>query len=92
MIAAISNELVRREGRLLYVLLDAAEENGRLKDTAYETPWLEAKAGVQAKDDYAADADLYFDLLLGLAASGKLSGSWIEQRWLTIRSRIAAGD
>ena len=92
MTGAISNELVRREGRLLFALLDAAEENGLLEDTAYELPWLEAKAGARQSENYQTDADLYFDLLSGLAASGRLAGSWIEARWLAVKSRVAGAN
>jgi len=87
---AISIIQVRHEGRLLYVLLDAAEANGTLRGTAVEARWREGKERVQDSGDFEGEAALYFELLSELAASGKLAGTWIEQRWLTIKTRIPA--
>jgi len=81
--------MVRREGRLLYVLLDAADSNGMLNGTANKTRWDEAKLRVQWSGDFDTDAELYHEMLTELAASGRLAGTWIEDRWLAVNARIA---
>jgi len=73
---------------LLFVLLDAAEYNGALRNTAYEACWQEAKMRAHESGDYAMDAEVYRELLEDLVVSGRLAGTWIEERWLTIKSRI----
>jgi len=68
MIGTMPIELVRREARLLYVLLDAAEHDGLMKGTAGEAPWQEAKDRVLDSGDFERDAALCYEILTALGA------------------------
>ncbi len=80
---------VRAEGRLLYTLLDALEDAGRIRDGVKER-WRAAKARIVARADYDAEAPGLHALLAELAAQGTLANSWVEARWQALQVRVSA--
>jgi hypothetical protein len=84
---AVSMKLarLREEANLLYVLLDAAHDEGRI-DADRAAHWHEAKQ-LFAHRDPAADALLY-TLLDQLDRSGAIHQSWIHARWSATKARI----
>lgn len=81
-------DLIRKEGRLLFVLLDAGQSNGKIAATPHEKLWLEAKDRVLLSGDFESDAPLFYEMLDEIDSSGVLSDTWIERRWLTIKRRV----
>jgi hypothetical protein len=79
---------VRAEGRLLFTLLDALEDAGRIRDGAKER-WHTAKARIVACADYDAEAPALHALLAELAAQGTLANSWVETRWQALQIRVS---
>lgn len=79
---------VQTEGKLLYTLLDAADDAGLL-DGVPGTRWQETKTRVICGATYEAEAAAFYELLAELSTTGALSGSWIESRWRTLAARVA---
>ena len=76
------------EARLLYRLLDAAEEEQRLLDSAALAKWLALKHRfdrARAERTHAALVDLFEDL----ERMQIFTGTWIEFRWLKAKSQRA---
>jgi len=80
---------IQSEGRLLYTLLDAAED-ARLLDGATTARWREAKTRIICGAPYEGEAGALHELLDELATKGALTGSWIEARWRTLAARVEA--
>jgi len=81
--------LIQSEGRLLYTLLDAADDAGLLTG-ATAAYWREAKTRVICGASYESEAGALHELLNELATKGALTGSWIEARWRTLTARVEA--
>ncbi|MEI6467461.1 MAG: hypothetical protein WCQ89_22250 [Verrucomicrobiota bacterium] len=78
---------IQSEGRLLYALLDAADEAGLLAATTAAS-WRETKTRILCGTPYEIEALICHRLLSELVQQGDLSGTWIEARWRTIVARI----
>jgi hypothetical protein len=78
---------IQSEGRLLYTLLDGADDAGLLTG-ATAARWQEAKTRIICGAPYEGEAGVLLELLDELAAKGVLGGSWIEARWRTLTARV----
>ncbi len=78
---------IQSEGRLLYTLLDAADDAGLLTGAAAAS-WREAKTRIICGATYESEAGPLHGLLSELAMKGVLAGSWIEARWQTLAARV----
>ena len=80
--------MLQEEANLLYVLVDAADDAGRLNGEN-AARWREAKHRF-CHHDQSAGALLYL-LLDSLDYSGAIRHTWIQARWSTVKARISAG-
>lgn len=80
---------VRLEGRLLFALLDAVQDNGMMANAATEGRWRETKKRITRSGDYRNEAADLYELLAEVHSSGALAGTWMESRWLTVKDRLA---
>ena len=80
---------IAEESKLLYSLLDAAEEAGLLNRPDIAARWQELKRRVD-RSGYENEMELCFKLLSEIDQSGALAGTWIRLRWLSVKHRIAA--
>jgi hypothetical protein len=74
------------QARLLYALLDAAEDENRLVDPGVAERWLALKArfeNAHSERHYSALEALFDEL----DRSGALVGTWIQARWLGAKTR-----
>ena len=78
---------IQSEGRLLYTLLDAAEEAGLLTG-ATTARWRDTKTRIICGAPYEDEAGALHELLAELATTGALTDSWIEARWRTLAARV----
>lgn len=78
---------IQSEGRLLYTLLDAADDAALLTG-ATAARWREAKTRIICGAPYESEAEALHELLDELATKGALAGSWIEARWRTLAARV----
>ena len=78
---------IQSEGRLLYTLLDAADDAGVFTGDA-AAKWQETKTRIICGAPYEAEAGALQEMLAELAATGTLAGSWIEARWRTLAARL----
>lgn len=74
-------ENVRREGPVLFSLLDAASDDGRLEDTPFQQEWLVLKNRIRDQTECEAAADECFALLQAIDAAGLIRATWIEASW-----------
>ena len=74
------------QARLLYTLLDAADDEQRLHDPVLAEKWRALKASFDN-----AHCEQYYDaleaLLDELDRQGALTGTWIHARWLAAKAR-----
>jgi len=80
------DQRIQSQGRMLYTLLDAADDEGLLTGTT-AARWLEAKTKIICGGTYEGEAGELHDLLNELAKTGVLAGSWIDGRWRTLAAR-----
>lgn len=80
---------IQSEGRLLYTLVDAANDAGLLTSATAER-WREARTRIICGASYEGEAVALHELLDELATKGALTGSWIEARWRTLATRVEA--
>lgn len=78
---------IQSEGRLLYALLDAAEESGRLSGTTCDR-WHQTRERIRGGTPFETEAAALHGVMTDLAASGAISHTWIEKRWSGISSRL----
>ena len=74
------------QARLLYALLDAAEDENRLLDPPLAERWLAVKArfdNARSEQHYEA-LETVFD---ELDRTGVLVGTWIQARWFAAKIR-----
>jgi len=84
-----SRATIAEESKLLYSLLDAAEEAGLLNRPDIAARWQELKRRVD-RSGYEIETELCFKLLSEIDQSGALAGTWIRLRWLSFKHRIDA--
>ena len=78
--------LLEAEIKLLFALLDAADEAGAIAGQHRNT-WMESKRRFNAWT--ASDAGpALCQLLDELDAAGALGGTWVQSRWLTVRAQL----
>ena len=80
---------LQSEGRLLYTLLDAADDAG-LIGGATAARWREVKTQIVCGAPYEGMANSLHELLAELGVKGALAGTWIEARWRTLEARVSA--
>jgi len=75
-----------QQARLLYTLLDAAEDEGRLLDPIVAERWQAAKA--RFTDAHSDREHATLEALIDeIDRSGALTGTWIQARWLAAKAR-----
>lgn len=74
------------EAKLLYALLDAAADDGRLRRSPFETRWEAVKA--QAHIFSRVDRSALYQLVEELAGVGGLDSTWMHERWLNVKARV----
>ena len=74
------------KAKALFALLDAADEEERLRGTTCKPRWIEAK-GRATERDYD-DGETYGALLEELDQVGALEGSWMQERWHDLKTRL----
>lgn len=78
--------LSSNEAKLLYTLIDAAADEGRLRGTRFEPRWLEIRREAEAFP-FIDRASLYF-FLEDIDADGLLHKTWMRERWLAVKLRV----
>jgi hypothetical protein len=74
------------QARLLYTLLDAAEDEGRLRDERIVERWHAVKARFDDSRCELEHAALEA-LIDELDRAGSLTGTWIQARWFAAKAR-----
>jgi hypothetical protein len=74
------------ESKVLFALLDAAEEAGMIRDAGFQQRWLEAKVAVISAPMY--EGGPLWELLETLERSGAMNDTWIEARWSMIKQQV----
>ena len=82
---------VKQAAGLMFVLLDAAANDGLIRDDPTRERWRMIRAKV-TRSDYETHAFEMFALLVELEAADALTGSWIAERWTGLRHRIERGE
>ena len=78
--------LLEAEIKLLFALLDAADEAGAVRGPN-QIAWAEAKRRFIAWAATEIAPSLY-QLLEELHASGAIQESWVQSRWLAVRAQL----
>lgn len=91
MTALLSTAASEHESAVLFVLVDSAAQGGRLHGESKDR-WVEARARIVVSNNYEAEAPLLFEILQALEAEGALRGTWLENRWRTIKRRVEAAS
>jgi len=82
MLTGINSRVVR----LLFALLDAAEDDGLLRDFAGEARWQELKS-LASSQRYETEVGPFCSLLAELETGGRLEHTWILERWHEVKAR-----
>lgn len=80
---------LRHEARLLYTLIDAADNAGIMAETLVDSLWREVNTRIRNGAGYDAEAEIFHEIMSVLDASGVLENTWIGERWHKLRSRVA---
>jgi hypothetical protein len=75
------------EVRVLFALLDAADEEGRLRDSPAQARWREARRNLSGIA-FEKEGPILWELLADFEAARLLDGSWIRERWHTIKLQV----
>lgn len=87
----IPSAQLQREARLMFALIDGADECGLLRGHACEPAWERVYARLLGHGDYDKEARALYDLGCQLERSGALRHSWIEPRWREVERRMLSG-
>jgi hypothetical protein len=82
----LKSPLSSEDARLLFALLDAADDDGLLRGFAGEARWREVK-GRGPTLRYQQEGNLFWELLDELDRAGKLDRTWMHERWRTLKTR-----
>ncbi len=82
---------VRQEARLLFALLDAIDSECLISDSGVQSRWRALKARVNGGSSYEAEAEDSYELLVKIARTARIRGTWMETRWLATEGRIRSG-
>lgn len=80
--------VLRREGRLLFTLVDALAEWGRIPSET-SGRWFELKARLERGSTYEDEATSLHDLLLEVQSRGAMAETWIEARYRSLAARTS---
>ena len=83
---------IRREGRVLFALLQALAEENLLAGSAGEDAWGGIVRRIQDHAHHEAEAEACYELLLLLEQEGRLGAPWVQSRWRAVRERIEEPD
>ncbi len=72
--------------KLLFALLDAAHDDGLLREGPLLTRWLAIKQG--ASGLMTMDRAILYRLMEEVDGTGALKNTWMRERWLTVRRRV----
>ncbi len=78
--------LSSNEVKLLFALLDAAHDDGLLREGPLLTRWLAIKQG--ASGLMTMDRAILYRLMEEVDGTGTLKNTWMRERWLTVRRRV----
>lgn len=79
---------LRHAGRLLFTLVDALEEGGKIpRETAGK--WLELRSRLDLGSAYEDEADSMHALLLEIRSRGAMNETWIEARYRALVARVS---
>ena len=79
--------LTPEDARLLYALLDAAEDDGLMAGFAEAGRWRDVKRRA-ATVRFQQEGRLFWTLLSALERTGKLDSTWILARWISVKNRV----
>ncbi len=74
--------------RLLYALLDAADDDGLMRDWTHKEEWRNARAEAE-HSGYVPLMPLLIELMTALAEAGRLDRTWILRRWNDAKRKLA---
>ena len=74
------------EVKLLYTLLDAAHEDGLLREGPLLTRWLEIKQASASLP--LMERSRLYKLTEEIDATGVLKNTWMRERWLALKHRV----
>lgn len=83
----LTTDISYGEVKVLFALLDSAHETGLLGDSRADDIWRVAKTSLTGIE-YEREGPFLWELLNELDISGRLRGSWIQQRWHTIKLQV----
>lgn len=78
---------ITEEARLLFALMDSADDEGLLRDTLLQARWQQSKDVVE-RSGYEEAARLTYELLAALDGAHALDGTWISARWRAVVHRV----
>ncbi|WP_438483347.1 hypothetical protein [Oleiharenicola lentus] len=78
--------LTSHEAKLLYSLLDAADDDGRLDNSPFSAVWQRLKK--ETVKFRPADRAELFQLLTEIEKKGLLENTWMEEHWLRVKNRV----
>ena len=82
MLPGINSRVVR----LLFALLDAAEDDGLFRNFAGEARWRELKL-LAATQRFETEVSPFFSLLAELERAGRLEHTWMLERWHKVKAQ-----
>ncbi len=85
----LNHASITEESRLLYTLVDAADDGGLISDPNLRERAAETKERTESFG-LEEEALTMFDLVEELDRSGALTGSWIQPRWRALKGRVEA--
>ena len=75
------------ETKVLFALIDAADELGLLRALPAGAKWPQIKTSITGSDP-EKEGPFLWGLMVDLEHARVLGGSWIEDRWRTIRTQV----
>jgi hypothetical protein len=73
--------------RLLFALLDAADDDALLRGWAHKDDWRRVRSAAE-QDGYVSELPLLIKLMTQLAGEGRLDRSWILRRWNGVKANL----
>ena len=78
---------IAEEAKLLFTLADEAEQLGLIRNAESLQRWRAVKQNI-AKTGYEPETEFLFTLLCEIHATGALTGTAVEPRWLPVKDKI----
>lgn len=73
--------------RLLYALLDAADDDGLMGDWEHQEKWRGVRNQAE-RSGYIPVLPFLIELMTGLEEAGRLDHSWILRRWNAVKTKL----